>query len=83
MAKPHRRFELENKVKQLTRKLARKNEVIAEVVEHNIFATFYYLCSILDGFSRYIAHWRRMSSAWPDQPCHPIFPTTILSPFIP
>jgi transposase InsO family protein len=57
MAKPHRRFELENKVKQLTRKLARKDEVIAEVVEHNICGTFYYLCSILDGFSRYIVHW--------------------------
>jgi len=23
----------------------------------NIFGTFYYLCSILDGFSRYIVHW--------------------------
>jgi transposase len=34
--KAGREYELENKVKQLTRKLARKDEVIAELVEHSI-----------------------------------------------
>lgn len=34
--KPGREYDLENKVKQLTKKLARKDEVIAELVEHNI-----------------------------------------------
>jgi transposase-like protein len=33
--KPGREYGLENKVKQFTRKLAHKDEVIAEVVEHN------------------------------------------------
>lgn len=31
-----REYELENTVKQLTKKLAHKDEVIAELVEHNI-----------------------------------------------
>ncbi len=34
--KPGREYELDNRVKQLTKKLARKDEVIAELVEHNI-----------------------------------------------
>ena len=34
--KPGREYDLENKVKQLNKKLARKDEVIAELVEHNI-----------------------------------------------
>jgi transposase-like protein len=42
--KPGREYELEHKVKQLTKKLAHKG-------------TFYYMCTILDGFSRYIVHW--------------------------
>lgn len=31
-----REYDLENKVKQLSKKLVRKDEVIAELVEHNI-----------------------------------------------
>jgi len=31
-----REYELENKVKQIDKKLAKKDEVIAELVEHNI-----------------------------------------------
>jgi transposase-like protein len=31
-----REYELENKVKQLTKRLGQKDEVIAELVEHNI-----------------------------------------------
>ena len=31
----------------------------------NINGTFYYLCSILDGFSRYIVHWESGASAEP------------------
>ena len=34
--KAGREYELENKLKQLDKKLARKDEVIAELVEHNI-----------------------------------------------
>jgi transposase len=34
--KAGREYELENKVKQLSKKLVRKDEVIAELVEHNI-----------------------------------------------
>ena len=34
--KAGREYELENKVKQLDKKLAKKDEVIAELVEHNI-----------------------------------------------
>lgn len=34
--KAGREYELENKVKQLDKKLVKKDEVIAELVEHNI-----------------------------------------------
>jgi transposase-like protein len=34
--KAGREYELENKLKQLDKKLAKKDEVIAELVEHNI-----------------------------------------------
>jgi transposase len=34
--KAGKEYELENKVKQLDKKLAKKDEVIAELVEHNI-----------------------------------------------
>lgn len=34
--KASREYELENKVKQLDKKLAKKDEVIAELAEHNI-----------------------------------------------
>lgn len=34
--KASREYELENQVKQLGKKLVRKDEVIAELVEHNI-----------------------------------------------
>ncbi len=34
--KPGLEYELDNKVKQLNKKLARKDEVIAELVEHNL-----------------------------------------------
>lgn len=36
MKKGRRRFEAGDKVKQLNKKLARKDEVIAELVEHNL-----------------------------------------------
>jgi transposase InsO family protein len=51
MANKRKKFSPEGKVRLLRLHLIEKEPV------SDICDTFYYLCSILDGFSRYIVHW--------------------------
>ena len=51
MANKRKKFSPEEKVRLLRLHLIEKEPV------SDICDTFYYLCSILDGFSRYIVHW--------------------------